>query len=88
MAAPLAILLKSPHLLVKGILSPIIYTIYCTDLEDWVKHSKITNYADDTSSGCKGKTETEVKRKLEEDAKNILKYVHDAHTYYKSTIAT
>ena len=33
-----------------GILSPIVFTIYGADLEDWVKHSKVVNYADDTTT--------------------------------------
>ena len=50
----------------------IIYTIYCTDLEEWVTHSKLTNYANNTSTGCKGKTVEKVVHKLEVDATNLL----------------
>ena len=35
-----------------GILSPMIFTIYCADIEECVKFSKMTNYPDDTSSCC------------------------------------
>ena len=58
-----------------GILSPIIFTIYCADLEEWVKYSTMLNYADDTSSSCSGKTTEEVIEKLEEDARNILAFM-------------
>ena len=37
-----------------SILSPIIFTIYCADLEEWVKHSSLLNYADDTSTSHGG----------------------------------
>ena len=33
-----------------GILSPMVFTIYTDDLENWVTKSKVFNYADDTSS--------------------------------------
>ena len=58
-----------------GILSPIIFTIYGADLEEWVKHSKIFNYADDTSSSCKDKEENVVIEKLQEDAEGILQFM-------------
>ena len=38
-----------------GIISPIIFTIYGADLEEWVNHSSIFNYADDTSSSYANK---------------------------------
>ncbi len=58
-----------------GILSPIIFTIYGADMEEWVKHSCIFNYADDTESSCKDKVEQVVMKKLEEDATNILEFM-------------
>jgi hypothetical protein len=58
-----------------GILSPIIFNIYGADMEEWVKHSCIFNYADDTESSCKDKDEQEVLKKLEEDATNILEFM-------------
>jgi len=58
-----------------GILSPIIFIIYGADMEEWVKHSCIFNYADDTESSCKDKDEQVVLRKLEEDATNILEFM-------------
>jgi hypothetical protein len=38
-----------------GIMLPIIFIIYGADMEEWVKHSCIFNYADDTKSSCKDK---------------------------------
>ena len=57
------------------ILSPIIFVIYGADMEQWLKHSSAFTYADDTSSSVTGKTIAEVKRKLEEDAINVLKFM-------------
>ena len=58
-----------------SILSPIIFTIYCADLEEWVKHSKLLNYADDTSTSLGGKDLKTVIENLEEDAKTILNFM-------------
>ena len=55
-----------------GILSPIIFTIYGADMEDWVEHSTIFNYADDTTSSCVDKSIETIKKKLENDAENML----------------
>ena len=59
-----------------GILSPIIFTIFGADLEDWTKNSTIFSYADDTSSSSSGKCEEEVKENLEQDAEEILSLWH------------
>ena len=45
------------------------------DLNLWLKWSKITTYADDTSTSVSGKTLTEIINKLEEDAIQVLKYM-------------
>ena len=58
-----------------GILSPIIFTIYGADLEDWVKHSSIFNYADYSTSSCSGEDEDTIITKLEEDATGILEFM-------------
>ena len=58
-----------------GILSPIIFVIYGADMELWLKHSSAFTYADDTSSSVTGKTLDEVKKKLEEDADQVLKFM-------------
>ena len=58
-----------------GLLSPIIFTIYCANLENWVDHSSMLNYADDTSSSCSDANEEDVMRKLESDAEKILQFM-------------
>jgi hypothetical protein len=58
-----------------GILSPIIFTIYGADMEEWTKHSTIFNYTDDTSSSCNDVDIKVVMTKLEEDAEEILKFM-------------
>ena len=44
-------------------------------MELWLKHSSAFTYADDTSSSVTGKTLDEVKKKLEEDADQVLKFM-------------
>ena len=58
-----------------SILSPIIFTIYCADLEEWVKHLILLNYADDTSTSHSGENLDTVIEKLEEDASSFLKFM-------------
>ena len=58
-----------------SISSPIIFTLYCADLEEWVKHSKLLNYVDDTSTSHGGKDLHTVVENLEEDKKSILKFM-------------
>ena len=58
-----------------GIISPIIFTIYGADLEEWVNHSSIFNYADDTSSSYANKDGKVVVERLQEDAKGILEFM-------------
>ena len=58
-----------------GILSPIIFAMYGADLEEWLKHSKAFNYADDTSTSTKGKKIEEVIEKLSEDATRVLQFM-------------
>ena len=58
-----------------GILSPILFVIYGADLEEWLKHSVAHTHADDTKSSVTAKTLAEVKRRLEEDAIEVLKFM-------------
>ena len=58
-----------------GILSPIVFTLYTADLNDWLKHSKLYGYADDISTSVKGKTLEEIIKNLKEDADTILSYM-------------
>ena len=55
-----------------GILSPIIFTLYTADMEQWLKSSKLSNFADDTTTGVKNKHMEGVRKGLEEDAHNVL----------------
>jgi hypothetical protein len=55
-----------------GILSPIIFIIYGADMEEWITHSSIYTYVDDTSSSCQDSVEQVFIKQLEEDAKSIL----------------
>ena len=58
-----------------GILSPMVFTIYTSDLQYWVKKAKIFNYADDTTSGCSAKELEKVLKDLEADADIIISYM-------------
>ena len=49
--------------------------IYCADLEEWVKHSTLLNYADDTSTSHSGQVLETVIENLEEDTGNILQFM-------------
>jgi hypothetical protein len=55
-----------------GFLSPIIYIIYGAVMEEWITHSSIYTYADDTFSNCQDSVDQVVIRQLKEDAKIIL----------------
>ena len=46
-----------------------------SDLEDWPVYLKAFTYADDTSTIVSGPNVEEVIRKLEIDAKNVLKFM-------------
>ena len=41
-------------------------------MEEWITHSSISTYADETSSSCQDSVEQVVIEQLEEDAKSIL----------------
>ena len=58
-----------------GILSPLVFVLYVSDLEDWLEFSAAFTYADDTSSSVSGKDLDEVIRKMEIDAINVLKFM-------------
>ena len=47
--------ISSPYQLKSGVpqgrnISPIIFTVYSADLEEWVRHSKLINLTDNTST--------------------------------------
>jgi hypothetical protein len=58
-----------------GILSPLIFVLYVSDLSDWLEFSKVFTYADDTSSSISGKNLQDIIRKMESDAVNVLKFM-------------
>lgn len=58
-----------------GILSPILFVIYGADIEAWLKHSTAHTYADDTKTSVTAKTMEEMKLKLEEDARRVLRFM-------------
>ena len=58
-----------------GIISPLLYIIYVADLQDWLRYVLVTTYADDTSTSISHLLISEVKRMLEEDALNVLKFM-------------
>jgi hypothetical protein len=58
-----------------SILSPIVFTLYTADMELWIKHSTLINFADDTTTYTKSKEAGEIKDRLEEDAKQVLKFM-------------
>ena len=58
-----------------GVLSPIIFVVYVSDLEDWLCHSTALTYADDTTSSVTGKEITTVMSHMEFDADKLLRYM-------------
>ena len=58
-----------------GVLSPLIFVLFVSDLQDWLVHSKAPTYADDTSTSTIGKTMQDTLSKMEEDAKQVLQFM-------------
>ena len=58
-----------------GILSPIVFTLYTADMELWIKHSTLINFADDTTTYTTSKEARQIKDSLEEDANQVLKFM-------------
>ena len=58
-----------------GILSPLVFVIYVSDLSKWLKHSVAGTYADDTQTSVKGKELAVVISNLEADAIQVLKFM-------------
>ena len=58
-----------------GILSPIVFTLYTADMGLWLKHSKSTNFADDTTTDYSGSTKEDIKNCLEGDALRVLSFM-------------
>ena len=58
-----------------GILSPIVFTLYTADMGLWLKHSKSTNFTDDTTTDYSGSTKEDIKNCLEGDALRVLSFM-------------
>ena len=58
-----------------GVLSPLIFVLFVSDLQDWLKHSTAPTYADDTTTGTSTDTIEETLSRMEEDAGLLLKYM-------------
>ena len=58
-----------------AILSPLIFVVYVSDLSDWLKCSVAGTYADDTQSSVSDKLLCNVKKNLESDALQVLKFM-------------
>jgi hypothetical protein len=58
-----------------GVLSPLIFVLFVSDLQDWLRHSTAPTYADDTSTGTSSRSQDTMVRNLEEDANWVLRYM-------------
>ena len=58
-----------------GVLSPLIFVLFVSDLQDWLLHSSAPTYADDTTTRTSCTTVQESMRNLEEDADLVLRYM-------------
>ncbi len=58
-----------------GILSPVLFIIFVSDMEDWTENTGVFTYADDTSTDSSSKVVQEVLKNLENNAERVLKYM-------------
>ena len=58
-----------------GVLSPLVFVLFVSDLECWLKHSSAPTYADDTTTGTSTNSALETIVKMEEDADRVLKFM-------------
>ena len=58
-----------------GVLSPLIFVLFVSDLQDWLEHSTAPTYADDTTTGTSGFFLDQVLKNVEEDANRVLQYM-------------
>ena len=56
-------------------LSPLIFVLFVSDLQDWLIHSSAPTYADITITGTSSTNVTETIKLMEEDANLVLKYM-------------
>ena len=67
--------MSSPGVPQGGVLSPLIFVLFVSDLQDWLEHSTAPTYADDTTTGTSGFSLEVVIKNVEEDAKMVLQYM-------------
>jgi hypothetical protein len=58
-----------------GVLSPLVFVLFVSDLQQWLNHSTAPTYADDTPTQTSAKTIAETIILMEEDAKQVLKFM-------------
>ena len=58
-----------------GVLSPLIFVLFVSDLQDWLTHSSAPTYADDTTTGTANVNSDIMLKDLEEDANQVPKYM-------------
>ena len=58
-----------------GILSPVLFIVFVSDMEDWTVNAGVFTYADDTSTDSSSKIVKEVLKNLENNAERVLKYM-------------
>jgi hypothetical protein len=68
-----------------SILSPVLFSIFVSDMEDWIEHSGVFTYADDLSTNASNSDVNEVIKRLEKDAEGILQYMASNGLVERST---
>lgn len=58
-----------------SILGPLLFVIYINDMHNAVKHSFLCHFADDTNLTCDDKESNKLKKKLNEDIRNIFTWL-------------
>jgi hypothetical protein len=58
-----------------SILSPVLFIVFVSDMEDWTEHSGIFTYADNTSTDTSSRDVNQVIRRLEKYLEGILQYM-------------
>ena len=58
-----------------GVLSPLVFVLFVSDLQEWLTHSTAPTYADDTTTGTSAKTIAKTIELMEEDANQVLKFM-------------
>ena len=58
-----------------GVLSPLIFVLYVSDLEEWLEWSSATTFADDSTTVVADADESKMKEKMEQDTNNVLNFM-------------